>query len=305
MYTLFEIENNGLNYLELISSNGKSKAQICLNQGGRLSYLLFNNIQILADYNSDSYKNNYASSILFPFANRIKNGEYTFNNFKYQLDCNETKKNNAIHGLVFDKTFVCLNTTVASDFASATLEYKNEGNIKGFPFKFSIELTYILSAKGLNLSVKIINTDEKDFPFTLGWHPYFKSEDLNSSSIHFNCNTKYVCDKQNIITNTTNFNSQMPFQLKDIKLDDGYQLESNKVKFFTPAYNLKLTSTSKDNFLQLYTPNQPNVIAIEPMTGVADSFNNHMGLQKLHSKASYTLKWSLTIETKETMQTNN
>jgi len=51
--------------------------------------------------------------------------------------------------------------------------------------------------------------------------------------------------------------------------------------FSTPEYDFNISSTSKENFLQLYTPVQPNVIAIEPMTGAADNFNNKTGLQTL------------------------
>ena len=35
LYTLKELKRQGLNYLELTSSDGASKAQISLNQGGR------------------------------------------------------------------------------------------------------------------------------------------------------------------------------------------------------------------------------------------------------------------------------
>ena len=95
MYTLKEIENDGLQYLELMSSDNKSKVKICLNQGGRLSDFVFENIQILADLDASTYKDNYASAVLFPFANRIKDGEYTFKDSKYKLDCNEEDKNNS------------------------------------------------------------------------------------------------------------------------------------------------------------------------------------------------------------------
>ena len=107
LYTLKEIETQGLHYIELTSSDGASKAQISLNQGGRLSNLVFEDTQVLADFDASTYKNNYASSILFPFVNRIKDGKYKFNNSKYTLNCNEVDKNNALHGLVYNKTFAC------------------------------------------------------------------------------------------------------------------------------------------------------------------------------------------------------
>jgi hypothetical protein len=47
LYTLEKLKIQGLNHLELTSSDGASKAQISLNQGGRLSSLVFEDIQVL------------------------------------------------------------------------------------------------------------------------------------------------------------------------------------------------------------------------------------------------------------------
>lgn len=305
MYTLKEIEAQGLHYLEIASSDNGSKAQICLNQGGRLSNFIFEKIQILADLDTSTYKDNYASSVLFPFANRIKNGEYTFNDTKHKLDCNEVDKNNALHGLVYNKTFTSIHKELKSDYALVTVQYKDDGKSKGFPFKFDIELTYILSESGINLSIKVKNRDEKAFPFTMGWHPYFNSKNLDKSSINFESNTKHLFDKQQIISGTTNLDIKMPFQLKGVKLDDSYVLETNEIEFSTPEYGFKITSTSKENFLQLYTPDQSNVIAIEPMTGLGNNFNNKISLQTLHPNDTYNVEWNLAIETFETkIETN-
>lgn len=304
MYTVREIETADLKFIELTSSDRNSKATICLNQGGRLSSFKFENIQILAKYDVSTYKDNYASAILFPFANRIKDGEYRFNDSNYQLDCNEVDKNNALHGLVYNKTFVCNDKKTTSESAYATIQYKDEGNSKGFPYKFNIELTYLLDESGLNLSVKVINKDKTAFPFTLGWHPYFMSANLNNSSISFKADKKYTFDKKQIIVGTNNLNVEMPFQLKDEKLDDGYPLKTNKIEFLTPEYSFKIKTTSKQNFLQLYTPDKSNVIAIEPMTGAADNFNNKIGLQTLQPNDTYTVKWNLDIKNLTLKKTN-
>jgi len=297
LYTLQEIETDGLYFLELASSMGESKAQICLNQGGRLNNFSFENTQILKDFDSSNYKDNYASAILFPFANRIKDGKYTFKDSKYKLECNETDKNNALHGLVYNKTFVLINKKLTSNFASVTLQYKDYGKAKGFPFKFHIEVTYTLSKNGMTLAIKVKNKGKKTFPFSLGWHPYFYSTDLDKSAINFKSDKKYVFDNQQIITGTKALDLEMPFKLKNVKLDDGYPLETNEIDFSTPAYDFNIRSSSKENFLQLYTPQQPNAIAIEPMTGAADNFNNKIGLQTMQPNDTYLVKWNLAIET--------
>lgn len=298
LYTLKELNRQGLNYLELTSSDGASKAQISLNQGGRLSNLIFEDIQVLADFDASTYENNYASSILFPFVNRIKDGEYTFNNSKHKLNCNEVDKNNALHGLVYNKTFVCTKKVLTLNYATVTLEYNDYGKHLGFPFKFNIELTYTLNHKGIILSVKIANKDKKNFPFSIGWHPYFHSKSLDNSTLSFSSNVKYVFDNQKIISGTTDVNIEMPFLLKSVTLDDCYRLKTNEINFSTPEYSCDIESTSKNNFLQLYTPEVHNVIAIEPMTGAADNFNNKIGLQTLQPNENYNMKWLIAIKTR-------
>ena len=88
-----------------------------------------------------------------------------------------------------------------------------------------------------------------------------------------------------------------PFFFKDKILDDDYILNKNKIFFKTEDYSVKITSSEKENYLQLYTPKNDLAIAIEPMTGVSDSFNNGIGLKKLYSKDKYEIKWELNIST--------
>lgn len=77
----------------------------------------------------------------------------------------------------------------------------------------------------------------------MGWHPYFLSSELDRGSINFKSKTKYLLDHQMIVSGKTATNENMPFALKDVKLDDGYQLDSNKVEFVTPQYRMTMTSS--------------------------------------------------------------
>ena len=90
----------------------------------------------------------------------------------------------------------------------------------------------------------------------------------------------------------------MPLSLKDKTLDDAYILNDHNVEFFTPKYDLKLSSSQNENYLQLYTPKGFDAIAIEPMTGVSDSFNNKIGLKELSPKNSFEITWSMDVITK-------
>lgn len=293
---MFTIKNNNdadFQTIEMANLKGDVQAKICLNQGGRLSSLKFSNTQVIAIMPHETYSNNYASSILFPFVNRIKDGKYFFNKKNYTLAINEVERNNALHGLVFNKTFALDDQEINQDYTSVKLSYTDKGLNSGFPFKFKIELNYKLTNDGLNLKITVINEDKSAFPFCVGWHPYFISEDLYNSYLHFNCDKKLVLDDQFIPTGYNDFKTEMPFKIKNNKLDDGYLLKSNNINFITPKYKLEISSSHTENYLQVFTPEQENTIAIEPMTAVPNSFNNKIGLQILEPGEKYNIEWTL------------
>ena len=298
MYKIEHIKDSQLNHVKLMNSNNSSYAILSLNQGASLLELFINNTAVIEDMSPLQYADTYASSILFPFANRIKDGAYTFNEKGYQFEINQKEENNALHGLVYNKTFKVLSEDVSEKDASIKLEYKEVNESKGFPYTYTIQLKYTLTEDALKLNVSVKNTDSKKFPFTIGWHPYFISKDLYNSSLEFDSNKKVVIGNRMITTGVEDFVNEGQFKIKDKKLDDCFILNSNKVNFSTPGYNLEISASSKETFLQMYTPPRANTIAIEPTTGVSDSFNNKIGLQVLESGKTYSIDWEVNLNIK-------
>lgn len=297
MFGIQILKNKHTTCIVLQNSDNTTSAKIALHEGGRLQELKCNNVFLIKDIPEFEYKNSYASSILFPFANRIKEGKYTFLEKEFQLTKNEQNKN-ALHGLVYDKKFEISDSEVQENKCSVTLSYSKKEYAQGFPFKYFISLTYTLYKDSLQLKVLIKNIDHTSFPFSLGWHPYFLSTDLATSFLQFKSDKKVIFDK-NLITKEIVAHAQEDvFTLKNKQLDDCFFLKDNIVSFSTPDYEVDLTSDAKQNFLQLYTPKDMPIIAIEPMTGVADSFNNKIGLQVLEPQKSYGISWNLTMKTK-------
>lgn len=296
MYKIDHTKAQSLQFITLKKPDTKSYAKISLTQGASLNELVINNQTLIEDLKPLNYANTYASSILFPFANRIKDGMYIFNNETYKLDINLKDENNALHGLVYNKTFKVIDEIASQTKASVILEYKEENESKGFPFRYSIQLNYTLTNATLTLSVTIKNTDTKAFPFTLGWHPYFISSDLYNSQIKFSSNKKVILGERLITTGVEDFNYNGIFDIKDQKLDDCFILNANTIQFVTPTYQMEMTASSNATFLQLFTPSRANTIAIEPTTGISDSFNNKIGLQILDPNNTYTIDWNLTLQ---------
>ena len=287
MFTVAKIEGNNISFLELKNSQG-TKAIISLYEGGRLKDLKLNNQYLIKDNVDFPYTESYASSILFPFASRIEGGKYSFKDQEYQLNCNESGKN-ALHGLVYNKKFILVDKVENSTKCAVTIAYKEEKESAGFPYTYEIYLTYTLSEKGIDLSIKIKNTDTKPYPFTLGWHPYFLCDDLKNSSLKFKSDQQINFDENLITKEVLAYKGDEVFEIKEQQLDDCFILKTNKIGFSTPKYQIEITTNLKENYLQMYTPINQSIIAIEPMTGVSNSFNNKIGLQVLQPNQTYTL----------------
>lgn len=288
---------NSEEFISIKNSNESSYAKIYLNLGASLQILKLNEKIIIEDLHPLTYNNTYASSILFPFVNRIKDGAYTFEGKTFKFEINEIDRNNAIHGLVYNKTFRVIDENISEDFASVKLLYTEENESKGFPYTYTFQIEYILKNDGLDINVEVTNTDTKTLPFNIGWHPYFYSSSLFNSSLKFDCNKKTTfnerCITDNVVDN--NVDSNNGFKIENKMLDDCYFLNSGKTLFTTPDYKLEINANSKENFLQIYMPPRPNTVAIEPTTGVSDSFNNKIGLQTLGPNETYKVTWAVNL----------
>jgi aldose 1-epimerase len=293
LFEIHQIKENGHCFLELKNAENTTVAKISLDEGGSLQVLKLENEYIIKTQPNFKYQDSYASSILFPFAGRIEAGNYLFQEQKQQLKCNEAGKN-AIHGLVYNQQFRLIEKTENEDFSLVTIGYTETQESEGFPFTYNISITYRLSKDEINIAIKVVNTDIKPFPFTLGWHPYFVSDALYNSSLNFKSDKKIEFD-ENLITKRVIEESTKGFKIENKQLDTCFILNSNTIAFKTPKYQIQITTDQKENYLQIYTPKNRAVIAIEPMTGVSNSFNNKIGLQILEPKKEYQLKWTVTF----------
>lgn len=275
------------------------------NLGGSIQELVVNETKIIDGITIDEegledYKSTYKSSVLFPFPNRIEDGTYKYKGKSYQFDINEPPNNNAIHGLVYNKSFEMVECQLYEERAKVILRYVSDGNLPGFPFPFELDLVYRISFQGgLSLTFIVKNTGNGVFPYGMGWHPYFYSPNLNSATFSFSSKSFYACNNRSIPFNT--LDSELPdeFKLDDKTFDDAFSLENPRCDFNTDNYNLGLDfKYPEGTYLQIYTPPHRKSIAIEPMTCVANSFNNQIGFTELNPGDSDTWRIDLFYITK-------
>lgn len=217
------------------------------------------------------------SSLLAPFPNRINKGKYIFEGKTYQLEKNETARDNALHGLITDKLFTLLSQEETPTYISATFQYTiTKDMFAGYPFALTILVRATLTENSFSLTVTAENIGKTALPYGVGWHPYIKTgKKIDDCVLALPSNE--ILELDNVLIPTTKVKKISPIQaeMKDSKFDTCF---INKLSGKTQFDNITLFQDATMQYLQVYTPEDRNSIAIESMSCAPDAFNNKMGL---------------------------
>ena len=293
-------KNELLNQVCITNISEEFKCIIYPNLGASLQKFEIKNTNLIEGITQTEeglkvYNSGFYSSFLFPFPNRISKGEYYFNKTKFQLKTNETVLQNAIHGHIYDKRFEVINKKTSETSAEVTLSYTNNETEIGFPFHYQIEITYVFLKNDFSILFKVYNIGNKAFPFGIGWHPYFKTPNLEKSILNFKAESQYHLNEFMIPTKEKPIEIKFPLLIEKTTLDDCFILDEPIATFENSSYKLNLTysNSGSKNYLQVYTPTNRKSIAIEPMTCAPDSFNNQNGLLILEPNQQY--EWQINL----------
>jgi len=275
-------------------SSEEFSCKVFPNLGGSIQELTVGGIPLIKEITMDesgleNYRTKYPSAVLFPFPNRIAQGKYSFNGEQFQLSINEPGLNNAIHGLVSNQQFEVDKV----DNQSISLRYTHDSS-NGFPFAYEFVITYLFSEMGIKVSFEVINKGAQSFPFGIGWHPYFELENYDNCSVEFSAEKKYVNDEKMVPVDSETY-SEERINLAKAELDSAYKLRNGRIVLTSPNYQLQI-EVPEDCYLQLYTPENRTALAIEPMTCIADAFNNRVGLKQLTPDDSYLFETTVSIK---------
>ena len=231
---------------------------------------------------------------LSPFACRIKDGKYTFAGETYQLE-KYLDGPDALHGELYDKSFDVVSEHADAISATITLKYHYSKEDPGYPFVYDCIVTYSLESDNrLRVTTECLNQDEGLIPMQDGWHPYFslggKIDDL-----HLEFQSMEMVEFEQLIpsgkmTEYDEFNSLK--RLGNTQFDNCFTINLETcqpmcvLRNVTENIQVEIHPSESYPYLQIYTPDHRNSIAIENLSAAPDAFNNGMGLQILESGQS-------------------
>ncbi len=238
------------------------------------------------------------SPVLFPIVGTLKNNTFYHNDKKYTL---------SRHGFAREKEFQLVEKTESS--ATFSLQSNSE-TLKNYPFKFELQIQYILIGTTLELTYRVINKDNTDMPFSIGAHPAFAlPRDFEDYSLAF--------EEVEPLEYTLLENDLVSKQTEKIKTNSNtvpltYELFESDALIFNTLKSNSLTIVEKENpILKVQFENFPNLgiwtkvgasfICIEPWFGYSDiteskgNLFEKEGIIVLKTDTTFQAKFSIEI----------
>jgi aldose 1-epimerase len=312
-FTLSTIKEQDLNLVQLTDLSTGIRVKILPDCGALLNEFSIpageGRLQAVSGYKdlADLHKNHplfYRSAKLSPFPCRISKGQYAFDGETYEFE-NKFIDGSAIHGLLFNKSFTMLNSEAEDHQVSVVLEYEYKKENRGYPFDYKISVKYTLKKEGLlALETTVTNTSAGRIPLADGWHPYF-SLGGKVNKWQMKIASREILELDRTLAPTGKLipfdHFMTPALIGDDAYDHCFLLQSS----YAGAACLLLNPDSRMGlsffpdqtypYLQIYTPDDRNSIAIENLSAAPNAFNNGLGLMILEpgQTQSFTTQYQL------------
>jgi aldose 1-epimerase len=236
-------------------------------------------------------------ALLFPFPNRLRHGQYNWLGQEYRFPVNDPKTQTAIHGFVRQEAFSVSRIELTDEHAEISCRVDYDGHYAGYPFPFSLEVTYSLTYRGLfGLCLWVKNRHSTSIPVGFGWHPYFRlAESVDECLLRCPPCSRELLDENRlpVLKREPYTLFEQPQRLNAASLDDCFRVADEltlydiQVKGRHRTITLSL-SRALFPFFQLFTPDHRESIAVEPMSCLINAFENGQGLVALPPGASWS-----------------
>ena len=283
--------------------HGKYVAEIS-STGAALSALTYMDSHLIEPRKHPRY---FSGEILAPWPNRIADGCYNFAGTQYNLDRNEASRNNALHGLVFDKTW----DIVSSDISQLTMKI-NIDEPDRYPGELQLEIRYSLDDLGLMTHLIAKNISAKTLPYGASTHPYIVLDDANSVdeyTLQMGSSEVLLTDSERLLPTILvdvekfEFDFRTPRLIGDKFIDHAFKQDPalpSEVLITGPSGNgVSVTFSESAKWIQIHTADRDGgadsrkALAVEPMTCPPDSFNSRIDLIEIEPGGYHEMSWRI------------
>jgi aldose 1-epimerase len=254
-------------------------------------------------------------SILAPWPNRLRDGQYTFEGTAYQVDISEPARMTALHGLAMWQRWAVVEVDDADHAAGAavTLALRLPAS-GGYPFDVHVTATYRLSADGLRVTVAAVNRGTTAAPYGIGFHPWLSpgAGSLDDAVFRLDAQTRVLVDDRLLPAGTEpasgDFDLRSPRPVRGLDLDDAYldilRDDAGLSWAMLTGSDGRTAAVWMDESMDCWqvctgdhiTPAwQRTGLAAEPMSCIADAFRTGDRLVVLEPGARHDVTWGATL----------
>ena len=258
------------------------------------------NRDILRDSLQANLIGDSASFPLVPFSNRIRNGEFNWQDKQVKLPLNHLPENHVIHGHGWQAHW----QVISHSNSELVLEYQHKAD--AWPFSYSVKQTFMLAGAALKMSLTVVNLSKSDMPTGLGFHPYFTR--TQACTFHAVLSKMWAVDNEcmptSIVDAPNGFQEAQGLNINNTILDNAFINFQNKAQLHWPEWQAITDITTSNNcgFLVVYSPKKADFVCIEPVTHMTDAINmnalgyKNTGLESLSSNKTLHIWMNISPE---------
>lgn len=252
----------------------------------------------------------FSGNVLAPWSGRLAGGQYAAPNGEvHKLPLNETERNNALHGLVYNREFSVARSTESS--VELTIEIEPT---TGYPFSLKLAIGYELEDGELFVSFAVKNNSHGVAPFAIAFHPYFVTGWLGASAVvQVDAASFFELDENLVpvgLSATAGSSSDLSVGrvIKEASLDIGFtDLVFHKAvstaKILNPSGSgLELWQEDIFKHTVVFTTDNyqtedgtESAVAIEPSTSEANAFNSKQDVLWLEPGQTRSGSWGVRL----------
>jgi aldose 1-epimerase len=213
-----------------------------------------------------------SSFVLAPFANRIADGAFRFEEREIRLPRNMAGQKHPLHGHAWRKPW----TVLAQSPRQVELEYQHEPD--EWPWSYRVVQRLMLTESGLHSELILRNEDARAMPAGLGWHPYFHGRPAARLRTHVQ--GRWEIDEDMLPTTHTADGDSARWsegcQLNGKTLIDHCHTGwSGRAWIELPESGLRVTvsASSSLRWLHLYVPPAESFFCVEPVSHMPNAVN--------------------------------
>jgi len=228
-------------------------------------------IAILRDASSATSVQDSSCFPLVPYSNRIRHGQFKWQEANISLPLNHWPEKHSIHGHGWQLPWTITDQTENS----LTLQYHYK--TADWPYSYIAKQVFTLEDKVLGITLTILNTSEDSMPAGLGLHPYFSL--TKNTSIKCTVDQMWAVDDECmptfLVSKPSSMDSPEGLSLHGSNLDNVFTGFTGDATVTWPEYEAKATiSTSSNcNFMIIYSPEGEDYFCFEPVTHCTDAIN--------------------------------